>query len=104
MTGPGTIISLLLTLITLWGIKVTVLPGMFDYVPLSAWLPALPSWLNLPLQLGVPLLIAGLAFLAARYYVGRKNVYSIFLFTIIYAVVDAILTMALYGVLVYAAF
>ncbi len=104
LTGSGTIVSLALALITLWGIKMTIFPGMFEYVPLSAWLPIIPSWLKPLLQLGVPLLIAGLAFLAARYYTGRKEVYSVFLFMIIYTVVDAILTMAVYGVLVYAAF
>ena len=104
LTSFGTIVSLTLALITLWGIKMTVLPEMFEYVPLSAWLPIIPSWLNSPLQLGMPLLIAGLALVAARYYTGRKEEYSAFLFMIIYAVVDAILTLAVYGVLVYAAF
>ena len=104
LTSHGTMVSLALALITLWIVKMVILPGMFEYVPLSAWLPIIPSWLNPLLQLGVPLLIAGLAIAAARYYTGRKAEYSVFLFMVIYAVVDAILTMAVYGVLVYAAF
>jgi len=104
LTSFGTIVSLTLALITLWVIKIAVLPGILEYVPLSAWLPIIPSWFNAPLQLGVPLLIAGLAFLAARYYTGRKEQHSVFLFMVIYVVVDAILTVAFYGVLVYAAF
>ncbi len=104
LTGLGTIVSMILALIALWIMKLAVLPGILEYVPLSAWLPPIPNWLNGPLQLGMPLLITGLAYLAARYYTNRAAKHSVYLFMIIYAVVDAVLTMALYGVLVYAAF
>ncbi|MFQ5595664.1 MAG: hypothetical protein ACE5HA_16075 [Anaerolineae bacterium] len=102
LTSPGSMVSLVLALGVLWGIKLSVLPGILEYVPLSAWLPVIPSWLKSPFRLGVPLLIAGLAFLAAWNYAYRRVESSIFGFWVVYAVVDAILTMAVYGVLVYA--
>lgn len=104
LTSFGAIVSFALALIILWGTKLGVLPGILEYVPFSAWIPNIPSWLNSPLRLGVPVLVATLALLAAWYYTFRKKESSIFVFMIIYAVVDGILTMSVYGVLVLAAF
>ena len=41
-----------------WAIKLVMLNGALGFVPLSAWLPAMPPWLAPALQLGAPLLIA----------------------------------------------
>jgi hypothetical protein len=77
---------------------------MADYVPFSAWLPFIPPALNLPLKVGIPLLIAGLALAVAwRYSYGRDRP-SPFFFLIFYMVVDSVLTMAVYGVTFYGAF
>lgn len=103
-TSFGTIASLSAAFIAYWAGKLAFLPGMLDYVPFSAWLPVIPSWLEAPLRIGVPLLIAGLALAAARYYIRSRDSRSAFVFMLIYCVVDSILTMAVYGVLVYAAF
>ncbi len=104
LSGLGTMAGLTLALMTLWGIKLGFLPGMLEHVPFSAWLPAIPSWLNSPLRLGVPVLIGGLSILVARYYAHRRVESSPFLFLIVYAVLDGVLTMAVYGGMVYAAF
>ena len=104
LTSLGTLISLALALIAFWMGKLVVLPDMWDYVPFSAWLPVIPSWLSLPMQLGVPLLIAGLALIVAwKYTYGRQRPSPLF-FVIIYAAVDGILTVAVYGGIVYGAF
>jgi hypothetical protein len=87
-----------------WAGKLVTIPAMRDYVPFSAWLPIVPSWLNLPLRLGVPLLIAALALLIAwRYTYGRQNRALLF-FMLIYIAIDGVLTMAVYGVIIFGAY
>lgn len=104
LTSRGVLASLALGLVVLWVGKLAVLPGILGYVPLSAWLPVIPSWLGSLLQAGVPLLITGVALLVAWNYTYGKGEGSVFPFMVIYAIGDGILTMAVYGVLIYAAF
>lgn len=74
------------------------------YVPLSAWLPDLPGWLGLPLRIGVPAAIGGLAlWLAHRLTYGRQSP-SVPLLTLITIGVDTLLTMAIYGGIFLGAF
>jgi hypothetical protein len=103
-SSPGVIVSLALAITAYWVTKLAFMPTVRDYVPFSAWLPFLPPALNLPLQVGVPLLITGLALAVAwRYTYGGERP-SPFFFLLIYAVVDGALTMAVYGVTFYGAF
>lgn len=99
----GSIVSSILAMIVLWIVKLGVLPGMLDYVPFSAWIPILSEWLILPLRIGVPLLAATFSLLVAWYLLKRRAESSIYTFFIIYAAVDAVLTLGVYGVLVFAA-
>jgi hypothetical protein len=99
------VVGLGLALAAYWVAKLAMLPGMRDYVPFSAWLPFIPSWLSLPLRLGVPLAIAGLGLWAAWHYVYRRGAgRSPTFFLLVYAAIDGPLTMAVYGVLVFSAF
>jgi len=104
LNSRGTLISLGLALLALWAGKFISLPQMQDYVPFSAWLPIIPSWMDLLLQVGVPLFFAGLGLLLAWQFTYRRQYASLFFFVVIYALVDGLLTMAVYGVLVYGAF
>ncbi len=104
LASPGVIVSLSLTFIVYFISKLGTLPEMRSYLPFSAWIPFIPPWLYFPLRLGVPLLSAGLALLVAWFYTYRKMKNSIFLFLAIFAIVDGLITMAVYGVLVYGAF
>jgi hypothetical protein len=104
LSGVGTLISLGLAMAAYWAGKLLTIPGMRDYVPFSAWLPVVPSWLNLPLQVGVPLLIAGLALgLAWRFTYGRGN-RSVLFFMLLHVAIDGVMTMAVYGVILFGAF
>jgi hypothetical protein len=104
LTGLGTLIGLGLAMGAYWAGKLVTIPAMRDYVPFSAWLPIVPPWLNLPLRLGVPLLIAALALLIAwRYTYGRQNRALLF-FMLIYIAIDGVLTMAVYGVIIFGAY
>ncbi len=99
----GTAVSLLLTLSVYWWVKWLSLPGMRTYVPFSAWLPSIPAWLGPALQWGVPILIGIISAAVAWFFTfGRQNKSAIY-FLLIYVAVDGPLTMAIYGVLFYAA-
>lgn len=76
--------------------KFFFLPTMATYVPFSAWLP-LPSILEGPFQLGVPLVILLLAFLVANKVRLRYSTSAV-LFYVTLALTDAVLTLAVYGV------
>jgi hypothetical protein len=104
LTNFGVIVSLTLALVTFWVSKLVFMPGITEYVPFSVWVPFLPPALNLPLRLGVPILIAGLALVTAwRHTYGRDRP-ATFFFLLIYAVVDSVLTMAVYGTIFYGAY
>ena len=103
-TSPGVIISLILSIGAYWVSKLALMPTIQDYVPFSAWLPFIPPALSPLLQVGVPLLISGLALAVAwRYTYGHERP-SPFFFLLFYVAVDGVLTMAVYGVTFYGAF
>lgn len=78
------------------GTKLLVLPSMLFYVPFSAWIEIPGSW-KLPLQIGVPLVILALAFIAA-WLVRRKRTDSAVMLYLVFVSVDALFTLAIYGV------
>lgn len=102
--SPGVLISLGLAILGYWGSKIAFLPAMREYVPFSAWIPFIPPWLELPLQIIVPVLISALALYIAWRYTYRVLRRSPFFFLLIYAATDGIITMAIYGVIVFGAF
>lgn len=104
LTALGTLVSLSLVMAAFWAGKLVTLPAMRDYVPFSAWLPFIPAWLNLPLRLGVPLGIALAALLLAWHFTYHCQRRSVLFFMIIYMAVDGVMTMAVYGVIVFGAF
>lgn len=104
LQSSGVLISLGLAILAYWASKIAFLPSMRDYVPFSAWIPFLPTWLEIPLQILVPVFIAAGALYIAWRYTFRVQRRSPFFFLLIYATVDGIATMAVYGVLVFGAF
>jgi hypothetical protein len=103
LSSPGTAISLFLAVGSFLAIKYYSLPGMRDYVPFSAWLP-LPGWLQAPLQYVVPVAITILALFTAWHFTYRRQRTSTLFFIMIFAAVDSLLTMAVYGVVFLGAF
>lgn len=93
----GTTISLLLAIVVYWLVKLATIPGIRSYVPFSAWIPGTPLWLQAPLQIGVPILITLAGIATAWYFTYRRNSESILNFLFIFAAVDGLLTMAVYG-------
>lgn len=99
--SPGTAISLFLALAAFWVVKSLTLPGLGDYVPFSSWIPIIPDWMALPLRWGVHLLIGVTALLTAWHFTFRRQAHSALNFMLIYAAVDSVLSMAVYGSIIY---
>jgi hypothetical protein len=104
ITHWGTIIGLTLALGAYWAGKLISFGAALAYVPFSAWIPGIPSWLALPIQIAVPSLIAAGALRAAWHYTYRVDRRSAILFMLIYAGIDSLCTMAIYGGLLFDAF
>ncbi|MCP4425366.1 MAG: hypothetical protein GY803_12795 [Chloroflexi bacterium] len=101
LTGTGTIISLLLAGAAYWASKLATIPGISSFVPFSFWIPAIPRWLQAPLQIGVPLLITIVAIRTAWHFTYRRQSTSLLYFVALFAAIDGLLTMAIYGSLFY---
>lgn len=104
LTSIGGFFSLGLALLVYWIGKLVTLPAIVEYAPFTAWVPIIPAWLASILRVAVPLLIAALALVVAWYWTYRRQEGSAYHFLVFYALVDGVLTAAVYGVAVYAAF
>jgi hypothetical protein len=78
------------------GTKLLILPTITFYVPFSAWIEIPGSW-RMPLQIGVPLAILALASLAT-WLVRHKRTDSAVMLYLVFVAVDALFTLAIYGV------
>ena len=94
-------ISIAASLLVYWEVKQATLPDMFRYVPFSAWIPNIPAAVGDVLRYAVPIVIFLLAFYAAWRYTYRKGHRTVLYFLMVYLGVDALLTMAIYAVLIY---
>ncbi len=101
----GEILSIVGGVYIFWWMKFATLPGIGgDYVPFSAWIPRIPSVMEDPLIIGIPILIGVIsaAFAWTRTY--GKGSGSPINFHLLYSAVDALLSCAIYGILIYGAF
>jgi hypothetical protein len=90
------VLFLVLALLLYQGVKLITLPSVTFYVPFSAWIEISRAYRPI-LQISVPLLILGLSFAAAE--VGRRRRGdSAVIYYATFAGVDALLTLAIYGV------
>ncbi len=103
ITAPGTLITLILAWIAYTFVKLFTMPNIGVYVPFSAWIPIIPSAWNDILRIGVPILTTLFAiFMAWRGTYARSNRSPLF-FIFHFIIWDGLLTVALYGLLVYGA-
>jgi hypothetical protein len=96
---PGTLISLLLAIGVFWVAKLFIFPGMFDYVPFSAWVPVIPAAWRDPLRLATPVLITLTSLTTGLWFTYKRDQRSPLFFISIYGLIDGFLTLALYGVI-----
>lgn len=97
----GTLVSFLLSVGAYWFFKTFFLPDVLTYTPFSAWLPMIPDSWFLPLRVIFPAaitLLAGYVSWRATYGYNRN---SPFFMLLIYMAIDGLLTMAVYGVVIY---
>jgi hypothetical protein len=100
----GTVISLGAALAVYWMVKLGSLPDARTYVPFSAWIPIISDSLGMVLRILVPILIGAIAIAISWRFTFQRNLKSALYFLVIYTAVDALLSMAIYGVLFYGAF
>jgi len=88
-----------------WWLKFGTLPGLNGgYVPFSAWIPKIPVVLEQPLVIGVPILIGLLSAVVAWSRTYRRGSGSAINFYLLYSGMDALLSCAIYGILIYGSF
>lgn len=104
ITSRNSLISIALALLAFWAVKLVTFAQGRGYVPFSGWIPIIPSWLGVVLQVGIPVAIALISLAVAWYVVRRIQNRSAVVFVILYALVDSFLSMAIYGGLLYNAF
>jgi hypothetical protein len=85
-----------IAIMAFYAAKLATLPTITTYVPFSAWLD-LPSRFDMYLRLAVPALIFVISALVAQR-VCQRHSQSAVLFYIAFTLVDALLTLAVYGV------
>jgi hypothetical protein len=101
----GEILSIVGALYIFWWMKFATLPGLDDgYVPFSAWIPRVPSVMEKPLIIGIPILIGVISATVAWTRTYGKQSGSPINFHLIYSAMDALLSCAVYGILIYGAF
>ncbi len=96
-----TVLSVVLAIVAYWVGKFAVLPGMSAYVPFSAWVPEISVAVGNLLRWFVPLFFSLVALLIAWHYTFRQSNDSTLYFLLIYIGVDALLTSAVYAVLIF---
>ncbi len=97
LRAPGNLISLGLALSGYWVAKLSSLANLNTFVPFSPWIPVIPDWMALPLQIGVPLIILGVSMGIAWWATYRRQHPSPMLFLLVYLAVDGVLSTAIYG-------
>jgi hypothetical protein len=95
--ATGNLISLGPALSAYWAAKIYTVADGLSYVPFSSWIPVFPDWLDWPLRIAVPLAIAALALSIAWRITRRQDGFSALAFFLIYAGIDGLLSLAIYG-------
>ncbi|MBT3313316.1 MAG: hypothetical protein HN390_01760 [Anaerolineae bacterium] len=91
-------IVLMVSLILYQGSKILVFPTFVDYTPFSAWIDIADGW-GTPLRIIVPFIIFAIAiFFSERFRRRGKGVPSTLRYYFVTALVDMLLTLAIYGV------
>lgn len=96
ITEPSGWLPLSLSIVLYYIVKFTTLPTSLHYVPFSAWIN-IPADLQPVLRFGVPLIMICIAFLIANKLCKRYN-NSLPIFYVSIVLVDALLTLVIYGV------
>jgi PAS domain S-box-containing protein len=99
--AAGSLLSLVLALVIYWAVKLSTLPGATDYVPFSASIPIVPQWMEAPLRWGVMLTIMIVSLLTAWHFTYRRKTQSALYFILIYVGVDSVLSLAIYGSIIF---
>ncbi len=100
---PAFLLSLGTAVFIFWYAKFFTLQPAIHYVPFSAWIPAIPTWMDIPLRIFVPLGITLFAASTAWRLSFKRKQDSIYLLFFLYAGLDTLLFMSVYGGILYDA-
>lgn len=100
----GSLTALILTISTLWLIKIAFLPDMLEYAPFSAWLPFISEEQATLIRGMGPWGILAVGLGGAALWSRRGSSPTTLAFGIVYLLIDGVLTMALYAVAIYAGY
>lgn len=103
INGRGQI-ALVLALVAYWGGKLFTLRSAVAYVPFSQWIPIIPTWLGVILQIVVPVVITYAAVRIAWEMSKRSDFQRVPSFMVVYGLIDTLGTMIIYGEILYNAF
>jgi len=93
----ASLISLVLAMGGYWISKMTTFSRAVSFVPFSPWVPIIPTWMAVPIKVGVPILGTVFALSAAWRYARQSITQSALMFMLIYIGIDSLITMAIYG-------
>lgn len=99
LLAPGTLISLGLSILSYWILKIAMLTDIREFIPFSPWIPVIPDWMGPIIQLAVPVIILIIGLIGAWLATYRRQNYSPMLFLLVYLALDGILTTAIYGLI-----
>ncbi len=91
------VLALAIAIIIYEASKLYFNPGLLNYVPFAVSVPFLPEDLYAPLQALVPLGIVGAGLLGAAYALFRSQTRSLYVPYLVFVLIDAFLTMIIYG-------
>lgn len=99
----GTLVSLGLAIVAYETIKPATLPGYDTFVPFSPWIRNISVQMGMILQKGVPILIGLIAAFVGWWFTYQKSNQNAINFIMLYVATNVILSMMLYGLLLYYA-
>jgi hypothetical protein len=90
-------LALAIAIVTYQATKLYFNPGLLNYVPFSLSVPFLPEHWYAPLQVLAPVAIIGAGLLGVAYTLFRAESRSLYVTCLVFFLIDAFLTMIIYG-------
>jgi hypothetical protein len=97
VSGRRAYLALSIALLIYLGAKVYFTPALLEYTPFTLSVPFISSSLYLPLRIAVPICSAGLGVAAVIYVLRRSESSSLLASALAFILVDAFLTIVVYG-------
>lgn len=94
---PGNLASLILALVVFQVIKFSIFPSLRTTIPFVQWIPVIPAAWYPVMQIMIPIIVFAISALVALLVVQRRGQTSVVVLFILYALMDGMFTLAIYG-------